>query len=136
MDHDSLLLAHGQALTARWATPPGLNLALDWRAATLAADWARLDFRDRRLVTASALLDLVSADWLERLARRCGEVGAAVCIVLSYDGTLVWEPALAGDESVRVQVNRHQHATRALARRWVPMPPLPWRSCCGSWVIR
>ena len=112
VDHDPLLLARGQALAAGWATPPGLNLALDWRAADLAADWARLDFRDRRLVTASALLDLVSADWLERLARRCGEVGAAVCIVLSYDGTLVWEPVLAGDESVRVQVNRHQRTDK------------------------
>ena len=114
VDHDPVLLARGQALTARWATPPGLNLALDWRAADLAADWARLDFRDRRLVTASALLDLVSADWLERLARRCGEVGAAVCIVLSYDGTLGWEPALAGDESVRGQVNRHQRTDKGL----------------------
>jgi hypothetical protein len=60
------------------------------------------------LVTASALLDLVSAEWLERLARRCGEVGAAVFIVLSYDGTVTWEPALAGDGNLREQINRHQ----------------------------
>lgn len=111
----------------------------------LTGDWDRLDFRDVQLVTASALIDLVSATWLERLAYRCREAQAAVCIVLTYDGTLVWEPSLPGDETVCEWVNRHQHtdkgfgpalgpqaapAFKALLERLgyrVDLRPSPWR---------
>ena len=74
----------------------------------LAGSWERLEKPPTDLVTASALLDLVSTDWLARLARRCQTWRAAVFIVLSYDGTIRWEPALAGDDRVRDWLNRHQ----------------------------
>ena len=44
------------------------------------------------LVTASALLDLVSLDWLHQLVEACGEAGAAALLALSYDGTVEWAP--------------------------------------------
>lgn len=74
----------------------------------LATDRDRLDFRDMQLVSASALIDLVSAAWLEWLARRCREAQAAVFMVLTYDGTLVWQPALPDDATVCAWLNRHQ----------------------------
>lgn len=89
-----------------------MNLALDWRRLDLVGDRQRLNFPDVQLVTASALLDLVSAEWLAWLARRCGRWQAAVFVALSYDGTIVWEPALADNEPVREQVNRHQRTDK------------------------
>jgi SAM-dependent methyltransferase len=112
VDLDPPLLAYGESLLRQWTAERGMNLALDWRLLDLRQDWERLDLPDVNLVTASALLDLVSAEWLERLARRCWEWRAAVFIVLSYDGSIAWEPALAGDERIRVLVNRHQRTDK------------------------
>ncbi|TVQ73280.1 MAG: glycosyltransferase [Chromatiaceae bacterium] len=53
------------------------------------ADLAHLstaDMRNTHLVTASALLDLVSADWLEGLVDACAHAGAALLLTLSVDG--------------------------------------------------
>lgn len=112
VDHDPALLARGEELLSSWAAERGMNLALEWQRLDLVRDWERLDLPDVHLVTASALIDLVSSAWLERLARRCWEWRAAVFIVLSYDGSIVWEPALAGDERVREWVNRHQRTDK------------------------
>lgn len=144
VDHDPALLARGEELSGPWVAERGMNPMLDWRRLDLVHDWERLDCRGVHLVTASALLDLVSADWLERLAQRCRDARAAVFMALSYDGSIVWEPALAGDESVRERVNRHQRtdkgfgpalgpdaaATLAILLRkvgyWVMLRPGPW----------
>jgi hypothetical protein len=60
------------------------------------------------LVTASALLDLVSAPWLERLILRCRAVDAAVLLALSYDGRIDCSPQEPDDDEVRRLVNEHQ----------------------------
>ena len=60
------------------------------------------------VVTGSALLDLVSADWLDRLVAACAERGAAVLFALSYDGRIEASPADPGDAALRAAVNRHQ----------------------------
>ena len=62
----------------------------------------------RDLVTASALLDLVSEAWLEGLARRCYDAGAAVLFALTYNGHITCSPAEPEDDAVRELVNRHQ----------------------------
>ena len=112
VDHDPVLLARGEEQCVAWAAEREMNLALDWQRVDLVDDWERLDFRGAHLVTASALLDLVSADWLERLAQRCQDARAAVFVAMSYDGSIAWEPALAGDERVRERVNRHQRTDK------------------------
>lgn len=68
---------------------------------------------DVDLVTGAALLDLVSADWLERLAARCAEAGAAALFVLSYDGRISWTPEDAFDAPLRTLVNRHQRSDKS-----------------------
>jgi hypothetical protein len=62
----------------------------------------------RDLVTASALLDLVSERWLQALARRCRDARAAVLFALTYDGGVRCSPEESDDETVRELVNRHQ----------------------------
>ena len=42
------------------------------------------------LVTASALLDLVSARWLARLVAACVEAGCAALFALNYNGKITW----------------------------------------------
>ncbi len=64
------------------------------------------------LVTASALLDLVSKAWLERLLTRVESSGAALLTVLTYDGRTAWQPADPLDERVLALVNRHQRTDK------------------------
>ena len=60
------------------------------------------------LVTASALLDLVSESWLARLVRLARDEGAHVLMALNYDGRIVCTPPERDDDLVRDLVNRHQ----------------------------
>jgi len=65
---------------------------------------------DRDLVTASALLDLVSEQWISALAEQCRSVGAIVLFALTYTGGSTCSPAEPEDEHVRELFNRHQRA--------------------------
>lgn len=69
---------------------------------------------DVHLVTASALLDLVSRGWLEALCRRCARDGAAAYFALSYDGRVVWDAPDHDDDLVLDAVNRHQRREKGL----------------------
>src|SRR5262245_19444439 len=69
-------------------------------------------FAGRALVTASALLDLVSESWLRQLVSRCRAHDAAALFALSYDGRLSFEPSEPDDEMVRDLVNRHQRTDK------------------------
>ncbi|NQW09938.1 MAG: class I SAM-dependent methyltransferase [Alphaproteobacteria bacterium] len=64
------------------------------------------------LVTASALIDLVSEPWLAALLARAEAVGAALFVVLSYDGRIAWETEHAADARVVELVNRHQRGDK------------------------
>ena len=83
---------------------------------TLTLDLARsldaLHFEEFDLVTASALLDLVSAPWLERLAARCAAARVGVLFALTYGGFIEWSPSDPADERVRSLVNRHQRTDK------------------------
>ena len=68
-------------------------------------------FEGRHLVTASALLDLVSETWLRTLAAHCQAAGAAVLFALTYNGRSRCSPVEAeDDEAVRELMNRHQRS--------------------------
>ncbi len=67
-----------------------------------------LDFAGISLVTASALLDLTTAAWIDRLVAQCRRAGNAVWIALSVNGVQEWTPTVAGDEAVRQGFNAHQ----------------------------
>jgi hypothetical protein len=65
-------------------------------------------FDGRDLVTASAILDLVSEAWLRTLVQRCAAARATVLFALSYDGRMMFTPAVKGDDEIREFVNAHQ----------------------------
>jgi SAM-dependent methyltransferase len=119
---------------ARRSVPHGIEVdtrQLDLR--DLEGKGVRDALQGRALVTASALLDLVSAPWLDALADLCAGAGAAALFALSYDGRFACTPADEHDELVRHLVNLHQrrdkgfgpalgpsaadHAVRAFAAR-------------------
>jgi hypothetical protein len=80
-------------------------------------DLDRLDadlFAGRHLVTASALLDLVSESWLKLLASRCREVGATALFTLTYDGRSSCDPVEPEDDLVRHLMNVHQKTDKGL----------------------
>ena len=100
---------------------------------------------DAGLITASALIDLMSVPWLDALADAACARRAAVYIVLSYAGEFSISPPHPDDGLVRELVNQHQHgdkgsgaalgpeATDYLRQRLeakgygVAVAPSPWR---------
>ena len=97
-DNDLSLLA--RAAGGSDVTTIPLDLALDLEAA--------LD-GPVDLVTTSALFDLVSDEWLERLAVESAARRLPVYAALSYDGRVAIEPVDSLDEKVIAAVNAHQH---------------------------
>jgi SAM-dependent methyltransferase len=64
------------------------------------------------LVTTSALLDLVSAEWLDRLVVEVAARRLPLYAALSYDGRIGFEPADPLDAEVIAAVNRHQETDK------------------------
>ena len=60
------------------------------------------------LVTASALLDLVTHEWLERLVAACRAAGSAALLALTWDGTMTWDDPDPDDALVAEAVRSHQ----------------------------
>jgi hypothetical protein len=64
------------------------------------------------LVTTSALLDLVSAEWLERFATETAARRLAVYAALSYDGRAKLDPVDPVDTKIIAAVNAHQRTDK------------------------
>ena len=69
------------------------------------------------LVTTSALLDLVSETWLERLAVEIAARAIPLYAALSYDGRIALTPADPLDAAMVAAVNAHQRTDKGLGRR-------------------
>ncbi len=112
VDHDAGLLARARRLSE--AHPPGGAASVTTLAAPLTGVGGRLDpalaevIAGADVVTASALLDLLSASALHAVVDATVRAGAAALLALSYDGTIVWTPSDADDDRVRDAVNAHQ----------------------------
>ena len=75
------------------------------------ADIARMHARDlagATLITASALLDLLTADELDRLARLCAGSGCPILLTLSVTGSVEITPAVPLDRRVAAAFDAHQ----------------------------
>jgi len=103
VDHDPDLLA---AARARYA-------GVETREADL-GNVVALPFEDAALVTASALLDLCSAAWLEALAARLHADGLPFYAALTYDGTIAWQPAHPDDPAIVAAFNADQRRDKGL----------------------
>lgn len=102
---------HGKA-DATAVTGPGFRCRWRRLQIDLARDLGRLPIEGHRLVTASALLDLVSAGWVEALSAGVRAAGASVLFALTFDGRLECTPALADDAWVFGLLNRHQRTDK------------------------
>ena len=108
-DPDWLLVDHDPALLA--LVPPAPNVRV------VEHDLRSLEnylFDERSLVTASALLDLVSESWLRELALSCRTHRSAALFALTYDGRMTFDPEEPEDALVRDLVNRHQKTDKGL----------------------
>lgn len=128
VDHDPGLLDALPSAMADWATARGLAavtgarkvsitgedlaLSVTGRSADLAAGPLPDLLADAVGVTASALLDLVSAAWLEQLAAALD--GRPALFALSYDGRLAFDPPDPLDNDVRDLFDRHQRRDKGL----------------------
>jgi hypothetical protein len=74
----------------------------------LAGDWGAVGFDRDAVVTASALLDLVSERWLADLVERCRAGRCIALFALTYDGRMTLTPTDPEDEWICQLVNRHQ----------------------------
>lgn len=64
------------------------------------------------VVTASALIDLVSEAWLAAFVAEVVSKQAAILVVLSYSGRFELSPAHEDDPLLRELVNQHQHGDK------------------------
>ena len=77
-------------------------------------DLNALPLRDVTLVTASALLDLMPARWIEALAAHLMAARLPFYAVLSYDGVMEWQPPLPDDDAITRAFNDHQRRDKGL----------------------
>ena len=129
VDRDGGLLSEVPARLSRWAHDRGCSIHTEERTThirsdrfnceveTRQMDLARLEeslFEGRNIVTASALLDLVSEAWLEFLARRCRAARAAALFTITYNGRSSCDPVEPEDGMVRELMNCHQRTDKGL----------------------
>jgi SAM-dependent methyltransferase len=125
VDHDPVLLAAVPDAMRRWAqdfgytvassapaalriTGNGFSVELATERRDLVRDIDAIDFTQAHLVCASALLDLVSAEWLAALLRNVRPPNAALLFALSVDGRTTWNPTDEVDEHVHRLFAEHQ----------------------------
>ena len=106
VDNDLSLLAHAAGL----ARPPKVTVAA--RTVDLVRDLELALDGPADLVTTSALLDLVSQDWLDRLALESAARRLPVYAALTYQGQVELAPIDEQDTAIIAAVNRHQNTDK------------------------
>ena len=105
IDHDQRLLDW----IAQHPSPDGATVTLQRR--DLAAGLEDLPFEADAVVT-SALLDLVSRDWLQGLAAQCARRSVPFLAALTVDGRVRFSPEDPGDADVMRWFRAHQQTDR------------------------
>ncbi|GIX26004.1 MAG: trans-aconitate methyltransferase [Caldimonas sp.] len=143
IDHDPALLAAVPAALQHWARRHGHACDIDpsgprgalrdaagrwhvhWqtRCLDLATELDRLPWAGVQLLTASALIDLVSEDWLRRLVMASHAHGAAVWMALGVDGRDHWTPSDPDDALVRAAFGAHQGRDKGFGPALGPRAP-------------
>ncbi len=127
---DGRLIAAGRSL----APPPGAEVV--WHGADLASDLEDLIPNDADLVTGSALLDLVAADWLDRLCAIIRRRRVGLYAALTYDGRQRWRPGDAFDPDALALFDRDQRRDKGFGPALGPNAPAALRDRLereGNW---
>lgn len=135
VDYDARLLAAARTTLAAWADgaePEGDGLLLQKSGKTLHVSFRRADLvtdLDRALgpscdlVTASALFDLCSADFIVRFARAVAARKAVFYTVLTYNGIQRWSPAHELDAAMTAAFHAHQMTDKGFGLSAGPNAP-------------
>lgn len=106
VDNDAALLhaaSHGKASD---------DINLNTIQLDLSGDFAAVLDRPCDLVTISALLDLVSDNWLDRFLQAIAARGLPVYAALTYDGRIELSPPAPADAGIIAAVNAHQRTDK------------------------
>ena len=124
VDWDEALLAAARDRLSHWAdtaAPDGDALRIGKGGRTATVRFRRADLtRDLEacldpaptLVTAAALFDLVSEDWIAGFARALAARRLPLYTVLTYDGTETWSPPHDLDRAVLTAFHLHQESDK------------------------
>lgn len=119
VDYDPLLLSAASEAIAQWAdfargTTSGLEavkngreLHIELKRHDLADDPAPWGEAEPDLVTAAALFDLVSEDWIGRFVRAFASRNIAFYTALTHDSLTEWKPAHSADQAMRHAFESH-----------------------------
>jgi hypothetical protein len=106
IDNDPALLA----VAAQLPTPPHITIAPQLK--DLRSDLDAILVEQTDLLTTSALLDLVSETWLEKLLQAVADHSTAFYAALSYNGVIDFYPRDPLDAAVVAAVNAHQRTDK------------------------
>jgi hypothetical protein len=134
-DHDGTLLEAASVAMQRWADTArqsgdtlllekgGKKLVVSFRPVDLAHDLDRVLQGNVDLITASALFDLVSAEFIARLAEMTASCRAAFYTVLTYNGVQTWTPRHAADAAMLEAFHAHQKSDKGFGVAAGPAAP-------------
>jgi SAM-dependent methyltransferase len=135
VDYDPVLLEAAREALLDWAdesSENGESIALKKEGRAIAVRFLQADLMQNLeaviggqpdLVTASALFDLCSADFIRRTARAVAAEGAAFYTVLTYDGVQTWSPAHPADAEMTAAFNAHQETDKGFGSAAGPAAP-------------
>lgn len=135
VDYDPTLLAAARVALLDWAdetsengasivvTKDGLDIAVSFRQADLMQELEAVVGGRPDLVTASALFDLCSVDFIGRMARAVASEGATFYTVLTYDGEQSWSPTHPADADMVAAFNEHQQIDKGFGSAAGPAAP-------------
>jgi len=135
VDFDPVLLEAARASLLAWAdeaSENGESIALKKAGRAISVRFRQADLMQNLegviggrpdLVTASALFDLCSVDFIRRTARAVAAEGAAFYTVLTYDGVQTWTPAHPADADMTAAFNAHQETDKGFGSAAGPAAP-------------
>lgn len=135
VDYDARLLSAARERLCAWAenatdsrvgvvlSKAGREIAVRFRQADLVRDLDAGLGEAPDLVTASALFDLCSAEFIARFAAAVADRKAAFYTVLTYDGVQTWTPAHAADAAMREAFIAHQRTDKGFGISAGPEAP-------------
>ncbi len=121
VEHDAALLAVLEQRMRPWLAATRLELSVRSVKLDLAGGLRDLPLPAGALLTASALLDLTSEDWLQQLLGKAAAAGASVWFALTYDGRMQCQPPDPEDAQVRELVNLHQRTDKGFGPALGPL---------------
>ncbi|MBV1700897.1 MAG: SAM-dependent methyltransferase [Hyphomicrobiales bacterium] len=143
IDHDPRLLDAARQRLTQWADAAELSegrLHLRRENCALTIEFAQADLavgvapwlEGADLVTAKALFDLCSKDWIAQFARELAARAIPLMASLSYDGREAWQPPHPADVAMLTAFHAHQQRDKGLGPAAGPQAATCLRECLAQ----